>query len=205
MKTIYILALFFGNTLLVAQNIEVSGGNSFCADIDGTYTKSADVNERPSYDFDRWRVQWTGSRWELFYAGASGTSYELVFYNTVDTPTPPASSLSAWKPRTTGGSGCGQNETQIVTVSGAGAATTLSSETLAITKNKLRIYPNPAANRITISGLKNKERFGIYNLLGAEMLTGALIDNDGIEIERFSNGLYFLKFNDGATLKFIKE
>ena len=205
MKTIYILALFFGSTLLVAQNIEVSGGNSFCNEIDGTYTKSADVNERPSYVFDNWRVQWTGSRWELFYAGASGTSYELVFYNTVDTPTPPASSLSAWKPRVTGANGCGTSETQIVTVSGVGAATTLSSETLAITKNKLRIYPNPATERITISGLKNKERFGIYNLLGAEMLTGALIDNGEIEIKRFSNGLYFLKLDNGTTLKFIKE
>ena len=82
---------------------------------------------------------------------------------------------------------------------------TLSLNDLTLDSKKLHVIANPSTEHITISGLKNKERFGIYNLLGAEMLTGALMDNDEIEIKRFSNGLYFLKFNDGATLKFIKE
>ena len=56
---------------------------------------------------------------------------------------------------------------------------------LTLDSKKLHVIPNASTERITISGLKNKERFGIYNLLGAEMLIGALIDNDEIEIKRF--------------------
>ena len=63
--------------------------------------------------------------------------------------------------------------------------TTLSLNDLTLDSKKLHVIPNASTERITISGLKNKERFGIYNLLGAEMLIGALIDNDEIEIKRF--------------------
>ena len=205
MKTIYILTLLFGSTFLVAQNIEISDGNSFCLEIDGTYTKGADVNERPSYSYKSWRIQWSGSRWELFFAGSSGTSYKLTFYHTLDTPTPPATSLSPWKSASTGGFGCGSNENNIVTVSGAGATTTLSSKTLALTKNKLRVYPNPAANRITISGLLEIKSYSIYNILGQGILHGTVANKEYIDIQAIKPGVHFLKIAEENALPFVVE
>ena len=71
--------------------------------------------------------------------------------------------------------------------------------------NSIKTYPNPASDFITISGLKNKENFRVYDVLGTEILRGVIIDNGEILIKNFSNGLYFLKFDNGNTIKFLKE
>jgi hypothetical protein len=71
--------------------------------------------------------------------------------------------------------------------------------------NAIKIYPNPATEAITISGLLNNEDYLIYNYLGAEIMKGSISDNEKIDIENLDNGLYFLKFINGKTLKFIKE
>ena len=57
---------------------------------------------------------------------------------------------------------------------------------------KLKITPNPSANFITISGLKTKVDFEIYNTLGTQIFKGTITDNGKIDIRTFSNGLYFL-------------
>ncbi|ARV05672.1 hypothetical protein BTO04_02705 [Polaribacter sp. SA4-10] len=71
--------------------------------------------------------------------------------------------------------------------------------------NAIKIYPNPASDFITISGLKNRENFRVYDVLGTEIIKGKIIDNGEIAIKNFSNGIYFLKFDNGNTIKFIKE
>lgn len=81
---------------------------------------------------------------------------------------------------------------------------TLSTSVQSIGR-KTTIYPNPATNSIIVSGLKNKENYTIYNLIGTEILKGTILDNGEIEINSFSNGLYVLKFENGHTVQFIKE
>ncbi len=71
--------------------------------------------------------------------------------------------------------------------------------------NTLKIYPNPANDFITISGLKNEENYRIFNVLGTEILKGTILDSGKIEIQNFSKGLYFLEFDNGYTIKIIKE
>lgn len=73
-------------------------------------------------------------------------------------------------------------------------------------KNKEpRIYPNPSSDYIQILGLLEKETYTLYNVLGAEIKKEVISNNQPIDIKGYANGLYFLKFENGITIKFIKE
>ena len=71
--------------------------------------------------------------------------------------------------------------------------------------NKIKLYPNPSNNHISISELTNSEAYTISNLLGAKMKNGTVSNNEKIDISDLTNGLYFIAFENGNTLKFIKE
>ncbi|WP_422104382.1 T9SS type A sorting domain-containing protein [Winogradskyella sp.] len=73
------------------------------------------------------------------------------------------------------------------------------------TINSIKVYPNPSTDFINISGLIETKRFKIYNILGVEMLIGIISRNEKIDIKNLKNGIYFLKFDDGNTVKFIKD
>jgi len=82
---------------------------------------------------------------------------------------------------------------------------TLSLQENQINNSLITIYPNPSSDFITISGLNKKENYRIYNVLGAEMNYGTVSENQKINIQNLSTGIYILKFNRGSTLKFIKK
>ena len=69
---------------------------------------------------------------------------------------------------------------------------------------KIKLYPNPSTDAIQISGLKNSENYTVFSLLGKEMLNGIISNGESITIENLNNGIYFLKFDNGNTLKFVK-
>ena len=69
----------------------------------------------------------------------------------------------------------------------------------------IKLFPNPSSEYIQISGLKSEEFYSIYNILGAEVRTGSVSNEEEIDIKNFNNGLYFLKFENGNTLKFVKS
>lgn len=70
--------------------------------------------------------------------------------------------------------------------------------------NLVKLYPNPSNNSIYISGLKQLESFTIYNMLGNKVSDGNVSNNEKIDIHNLNKGIYFLKFKNGNTLKFIK-
>ena len=74
-----------------------------------------------------------------------------------------------------------------------------------LTKDDIKLYPNPTSHFIQISGLNKTENYKIYNSLGQEVLVGAINSNYRIETLQLINGLYFLEFDNGRTFKFIKE
>ncbi len=82
---------------------------------------------------------------------------------------------------------------------------TLSTETFTASTEGLNLYPNPAKNQITISGLKVNETYTIYNTIGAVVKRGTLANNEEISIANLTNGMYFLKLSGNRTLKFIKR
>jgi hypothetical protein len=71
--------------------------------------------------------------------------------------------------------------------------------------NDLSIFPNPSTDFIQISGLTKAENYKVYNVLGEEVNNGIISDNEKINVINLTNGLYFLKFENGNTLKFLKD
>lgn len=74
-----------------------------------------------------------------------------------------------------------------------------------IFKTKKTIYPNPSSRSIKIQGIYKEQTYKIYNLIGAEVLRGSINFNENIEIHNLKKGLYFLKLENGNTIKFIKK
>jgi hypothetical protein len=67
------------------------------------------------------------------------------------------------------------------------------------------IFPNPSTEYIQVSGLSKIENYTIYNTLDTEVNRGVIYDNEKIEVTNYANGLYFLKLENGNTIKFLKE
>ncbi len=82
--------------------------------------------------------------------------------------------------------------------------TTLSIDDVSLL-NSIKLHPNPSSDFIQVSGLTTSENYSIYNILGAKISQGAVSDNQMINIENFTNGMYFMKFDNGNTIKFTKK
>jgi len=82
-------------------------------------------------------------------------------------------------------------------------------ETLSVDDNTeeavFTVSPNPATAYIFLAGLQQAATYEVYTILGASVLKGTLSVNAKIEIEQLTNGVYFLKINNGTTLRFIKK
>ena len=83
--------------------------------------------------------------------------------------------------------------------------TILSVDDISVINNSLKVYPNPTSEFIQISGFKNTENYSIYTVMGLEISKGSISIDEKIDVKNYSNGLYFLKFENGNTIKFIKE
>ncbi|MEO1032171.1 MAG: T9SS type A sorting domain-containing protein [Bacteroidota bacterium] len=70
---------------------------------------------------------------------------------------------------------------------------------------RLKLRPNPASTYVKISGLRNSEYYTIYNVLGAKVKSGRISNDEAINIEGFTDGLYLLKLDNGHSLKFVKQ
>ncbi len=86
-----------------------------------------------------------------------------------------------------------------------GLTQTLSTDFELSSVTKVRLFPNPSADFIQISGLKENEEYTIYNILGAKIKNGTISENDQIDIRDFTIGLYFLKLRNKSIIKFLKE
>ena len=71
--------------------------------------------------------------------------------------------------------------------------------------NNLFIYPNPSNDFIIISGLKKSNQYIIYNTLGVKTDSGNIFNNEKINIQNFSNGMYFIILENGSIQKFLKR
>ena len=82
--------------------------------------------------------------------------------------------------------------------------TTLSTNE-SISKSRIQLYPNPSNEFIQVSNITTNKSYKIYNGLGKEIKSGLISNIEQIDIRSFTNGLYFFKFDDGTTIKFLKE
>lgn len=81
----------------------------------------------------------------------------------------------------------------------------LSSDSIVL-ENDVLITPNPSADFITISHLKNTEHYSIINELGQEIKKGTVANHDKINIQDLAHGFYFLKIEHSNHLtKILKK
>ena len=69
----------------------------------------------------------------------------------------------------------------------------------------VKLFPNPCTDKIQVVGLNNKNHFIIFDVLGSEIMSGHINNNQIIDIKNLTNGLYFLKFDNENTIKFMKQ
>lgn len=85
------------------------------------------------------------------------------------------------------------------------SSSTLSTSDFENSNNSIKLFPNPSSDFISVSNLKSTESYLIINQIGQKVKKGILSNNEQIDIRHFANGLYFLKFDNGNTIQFIKE
>lgn len=77
-------------------------------------------------------------------------------------------------------------------------------------RNKLVVYPNPAANQITITGISDtkKAHYQIFSLTGQMVGSGSVANGESLNISSLTSGMYILRIQTGSEVfssKFIKE
>lgn len=71
--------------------------------------------------------------------------------------------------------------------------------------DKFKLYPNPSSNVISIQGIHSNQEYQITNVLGDIVQQGNINKGNLINIESFTNGVYFIRLSKSNTLKFIKK
>ncbi|GAB5465871.1 MAG: hypothetical protein Kapaf2KO_13070 [Candidatus Kapaibacteriales bacterium] len=66
-------------------------------------------------------------------------------------------------------------------------------------------YPNPSISFISFDNIKGVQNFSIYDCLGQLISWGTISSNKKIDISNYSNGFYTLVFDNGKSIRFIKE
>ncbi|MBU2927026.1 T9SS type A sorting domain-containing protein [Winogradskyella psychrotolerans] len=175
--------------------------------VDGTYELiDGDVNGKPSYSLvsgtNTFVIEWvtdgtTGlSRWEHLFIQSNG-QIQILSYNESDTPLPPASSYSAWIAGICDPTG---------DFSGDGTYVgELSVADVELFNNEIKLFPNPTTDFIGVSGLIKTEKYSISNILGSKIMSGTISNNEKLDIQNLNKGLYFMTFDNGSSIKFIKK
>ncbi|UJF29213.1 T9SS type A sorting domain-containing protein [Kaistella sp. 97-N-M2] len=73
-----------------------------------------------------------------------------------------------------------------------------------ISKEAVKIYPNPVNNQLSVSGITVDQPFEIYSMDGKMVKTGKYSSKEKIEVGNLPKGIYVLKIAD-QNLKFIKN
>ena len=192
MKQIYFLAtlLIFNFINLNAQTVTLANA---CSGVNGDYVISEEVNGKPSYIWGDYIIQWKGTRWEH---NRISRPEKVGMYNESDTENPPASSFSTWTAVLCDPAG---------DISGDGTSTTLSASDVQLSNIAIKLSPNPSSNFIKLSGLTKEENYSIYNIHGTRIMNGKISDNQKMDIQQLSIGLYLLKLERGKTIKLVKK
>lgn len=75
-----------------------------------------------------------------------------------------------------------------------------------LSKKKTKVFPNPAKNRVAITGLTtNQYNLSVYDLSGRQVLFTSNINQDDIDLTNLNNGQYILMFKNTSSQDYIKH
>lgn len=208
-------------TCTYSQTIVLNTCNPLIEDQDYTFNqKTVDLTGRNTFETNpvdenspcggigncEFQIAWnpTKNRWEIYADDGNGSfaNNYVLYYNTEATiPNPPSLILGIWVEETT------------VTQSLCGGINSLTGDVqdtiLGITnfnsKGNLTLFPNPTSDFIQIFELTKTKSYKIYNVIGVLVHSGQAYNSVKIDIQNLTNGIYFLKFDNGYTHKFIKK
>lgn len=69
----------------------------------------------------------------------------------------------------------------------------------------ISLFPNPVLDNFEISGNVDTQSYTIYSPLGTKVQAGRVSKNEKIDIQNCTTGIYFLKLENGETIKFLKK
>lgn len=81
---------------------------------------------------------------------------------------------------------------------------TLSIDDIVRADKHIQIYPNPTANTIQLTALKEIENYIIFDVHGKKVLEGNVQEHQKITVEHLQKGIYFIQLYE-ETLQFIKN
>ena len=83
----------------------------------------------------------------------------------------------------------------------------LSSHSLANAKSKVQLYPNPVQNELTVSKIAvANSRVSVYNAVGQKLMEKTANGTQAkFDVANLRKGMYFVRFTDGTSEKFIKQ
>ncbi|MEZ4802340.1 MAG: T9SS type A sorting domain-containing protein [Gelidibacter sp.] len=71
--------------------------------------------------------------------------------------------------------------------------------------NDIKLIPNPSSDVIQITGLKSQLGYKVYDIKGSAILENEIGLMGNINIKNLENGIYFIRFENGISKKFIKQ
>jgi aryl-alcohol dehydrogenase-like predicted oxidoreductase len=83
---------------------------------------------------------------------------------------------------------------------------TVSIPVLSNDKNTIQLYPNPVQKELTLSGIEMvNSNVSIYNAVGVKMIEKTVYGTRAkFDVSNFRKGIYFVRFSNGNSMKFIK-
>ncbi|MDN4012826.1 T9SS type A sorting domain-containing protein [Chryseobacterium gambrini] len=232
MKTFYLLCLALGSSVF-AQTITFNGchtlfdaSNTFVFTKTGldAYNKGIYITTPVTGDQDcgglgtcEFKIQWNNalSRWEFLADEGNGTftNPNLIYYNSTGNnnfvSNPPAITFGTWVENTAVTNGaCGGNlTTSNATMTGDLHSTSLATSDVRNGASAIQIFPNPVAEIIRISGIKDGKSVQIYNMAGQIVKSEEF--NEKVNVSELSAGIYLLKINtknfQTHEFKFVKK
>jgi aryl-alcohol dehydrogenase-like predicted oxidoreductase len=84
---------------------------------------------------------------------------------------------------------------------------TVSAPLLSNERKKVKLYPNPVQTELTVSGITLANSFvAIYNTVGQKQIEQKASGNQvKFDVSNFRTGIYFVRFADGSSEKFIRQ
>lgn len=81
----------------------------------------------------------------------------------------------------------------------------LVTETTGPSANRIKVFPNPATDKVMISGLTSTCEIGIFNMLGTRIYSGiANSDESGLDLTALSPGTYVVRIHSNRETAFRK-
>ncbi|HEX8561345.1 MAG TPA: T9SS type A sorting domain-containing protein [Flavobacterium sp.] len=72
-------------------------------------------------------------------------------------------------------------------------------------KNTVQLYPNPANEVLNIGGDYNAASYQIYDSTGKLISNGVINAESTIDVSQLQTGMYFIKLDSAAAVKFLKS